>query len=212
MEIDLISCSIVDDELLENIDSETKEKKKVYKPHAKFTQEDDELLRSLVADKKSIDWYEVSLMMPGRNPRQCRERWTNYLCPTLNTSEWTQEEDNLLREKVGLLGKKWVKISRFFHNRTDQMCKNRFNILERKELRVKRGRKPGKKSVKKDESIAFVKPEYSTISIPIEEMNDSIPVAMESFFTSAFTNDLYDHQLQESFYVPDDMSFYYGFI
>ena len=84
-------------------------------------------------------------MMPGMNECQCRDRWTNYLSPTLNTFEWTSEEDSLLIEKVNQLGKKWVKISRFFNNRTDQMCKNRFNILERKKLCLKRGRKPGSK-------------------------------------------------------------------
>jgi hypothetical protein len=51
--------------------------------------------------------------------------------PSLHTGEWTLEEDALLIEKQCQLGCKWVKIARFFPNRTDAMIKNRFNLLLR---------------------------------------------------------------------------------
>jgi hypothetical protein len=70
--------------------------------------------------------------MPGRNARQCKERWTNYLVPALNTAAWTCEEDFQLIQKYGELGPKWVQIATFFANRTDSMVKNRFNKLQRR--------------------------------------------------------------------------------
>jgi hypothetical protein len=76
--------------------------------------------------------------MPGRNARQCKERWTNYLCPTLNTNSWKPEEDRLLVQKRMELGAKWVKIAQFFPNRTDAMVKNRYQVLKRKENKEKK--------------------------------------------------------------------------
>ncbi|OHT14823.1 Myb-like DNA-binding domain containing protein [Tritrichomonas foetus] len=108
--------------------------KRNYKPHAKFTIDDDETLKNLVIELGE-NWNEIANRMPGRNPRQVRERYQNYLSPSLNTSRWTIEEDTLLVQKVQEIGQKWVKISRFFPNRTDQMMKNRYNVLKRKQMK-----------------------------------------------------------------------------
>jgi hypothetical protein len=104
--------------------------------HSKFTASDDVMLRSLVESFGHNDWYAISLRMPGRTARQCKERWMNYLSPTLNTAAWTAEEDQLLLEKQRELGSKWAQIAKFFPNRTDGMVKNRFNRLERRQARV----------------------------------------------------------------------------
>jgi hypothetical protein len=81
----------------------------------------------------SSDWAAIADRMPGKNQRQCRERWINYLAPELNSSSWTSEEDFLLIQKYNELGPKWVQIAAFFPNRTDSMMKNRFNKLQRRE-------------------------------------------------------------------------------
>jgi hypothetical protein len=71
--------------------------------------------------------------MPGKNIRQCKDRWTNYLAPALNNAVWTCEEDIRLIQKHTELGPRWVQIAAFFPNRTDSMIKNRFNKLQRRE-------------------------------------------------------------------------------
>ena len=116
--------------------------KRNVKPHAKFTHEDDELLKMLVAQFGENDWSTIAANMPGRNVRQCKERWMYYLNPHLNTTPWTREEDMLLLEKQREFGSKWVKIAMFFPHRTDAMVKNRFQVLNRKmtkefEMRMK---------------------------------------------------------------------------
>ena len=111
--------------------------KPAFKPHAKFSIEDDEALRRLVEEFGENNWTMIVERMPGRNVRQCKERWMNYLSPNLNRSPWTPEEDALLIKKQKELGSKWVKISQFFQNRTDAMVKNRFQVLRRKELKEK---------------------------------------------------------------------------
>lgn len=109
----------------------------IKKPHAgwknreKFSKNEDKLLKQLVNKYGENDWTVIADKMPHRNCRQCKERWCNYLSPQLNKSKWKPSEDELLIKKVDELGRKWVAISKFFHNRTDQMVKNRYNVLMR---------------------------------------------------------------------------------
>jgi hypothetical protein len=105
-------------------------------PHAKFSADEDTKLRTLVSAFGSQDWYAISLRMPGRTSRQCKERWVNYLSPTLNTAPWTAEEDQLLLQKQREFGSRWAQIAKCFKNRTDGMVKNRFNRLQRRQARV----------------------------------------------------------------------------
>ena len=108
------------------------------KKHAKFTEREDNKLSDLVEEYGDKDWDFIASKMKGRNKRQCRERWHNYLSPSLNVSPWSPEEDALLIEKHGQCGPKWVRISKFFPNRTDTMIKNRFQMLKRQEQRRQR--------------------------------------------------------------------------
>ena len=111
--------------------------KPAFKPHAKFSPEDDEMLRRLVEEFGENNWNIIADRMPGRNIRQVKERWSYYLSPNLNRTPWTKEEDELLIEKQKELGSRWVRISQFFQNRTDAMVKNRFQVLKRKEQKEK---------------------------------------------------------------------------
>jgi hypothetical protein len=97
-----------------------------------FTREEDCLLFQLIKENGTENWKNISNRMKTKNARQCQERWDKYLNPSINTKEWNDDEDNFLIEKVKLFGKKWMLISKFFNNRTDAQCKNRFNKLQRK--------------------------------------------------------------------------------
>jgi hypothetical protein len=70
--------------------------------------------------------------MQTRNPRQCRERFKNYLDPELNREPWTEEEDSLLEEKYREFGAKWNKIGQFFLNRSDNSLRNRWMMIDRR--------------------------------------------------------------------------------
>lgn len=108
------------------------------KPHPKlqFTPSEDNKLKQFVQMVGDKDWELISQMMENRNPRQCMERWNKYLSPDINRSPWTDEEDALLISKHAELGAKWVKISKFFNNRTDAALKNRWNVLLRREKTI----------------------------------------------------------------------------
>ena len=98
-----------------------------------FTEEEDKKLKELVGQYGTENWNQISKLMNGRTVRQCRERYRHYLAPDVQNKEWTEEEDNLLREKYAELGPKWVEINCFFKNRTDINIKNRWVVLLRKE-------------------------------------------------------------------------------
>lgn len=106
-------------------------------PRSGFSPEEDCLLIDLVTQFGSDSWATIASFMEGRNPRQCKDRYTSYLSPTINNSPYTEEEDILLRKKYEEFGSKWVKISKFFPNRTDISVKCRWAILNRRDMKTK---------------------------------------------------------------------------
>jgi hypothetical protein len=100
----------------------------------KFTPADDMRLAEMVNRWGAHDWAFIAQNMPGRNARQCRERWTNYINPGLVHRPWTPAEDQLLTEKYGEFGRKWQVIAMFFPTRSKNQVKNRWLARERHDL------------------------------------------------------------------------------
>ncbi len=50
----------------------------------------------------------MAAMLPGRIGKQCRERWFNFLDPSIKRTTWTDEEDNILLESQRYLGNRLV--------------------------------------------------------------------------------------------------------
>lgn len=101
-------------------------------PKSKFSEQEDASLKELVNIYGENNWEEVSAHLPGRNVRQVKERWMNYLSPALNNNPFTEDEDNLLLAKYDELGPKWVKMTCYFTGRTDIALKNRWMVIQRK--------------------------------------------------------------------------------
>jgi hypothetical protein len=101
-------------------------------PKSKFSPEEDILLQQLVHVFGENDWVHVAQRMPRRNQRQCKDRWFNYLSPTIQPHPWTPEEDLLLLDRVRGCGPKWVRIAAYFPGRTDIQVKNRHLVLSRR--------------------------------------------------------------------------------
>ena len=100
---------------------------------SKFSKEDDLKLISLVMSRNDRDWVWIAQQMTNRNPRQCRERWYNYLDPSLHKGGWTPEEDRLLMEKKKEMGPHWNAIARFFSGRSGNSVRNRWLLIMRHE-------------------------------------------------------------------------------
>ena len=61
----------------------------------------DELLVQAVSKWGPHDWYQIASEIPGRLPRQCRERYKNHLRQGINTSPFTPEEDAIILTAQG---------------------------------------------------------------------------------------------------------------
>lgn len=119
-------------EIQSNNDVQIKKSKQTKRSKAMFSKEEDKKLIKAVRTFGENNWKIVSLYVENRTVRQCRERWKKFLCPSLNRSSWTREEDEILLEKYKEYGPKWSQISKYFQHRTDINIKTRFSVLTRK--------------------------------------------------------------------------------
>jgi hypothetical protein len=101
------------------------------KKRCAFTTDEDDRLRELVEKYGTHDWARVATKIRKRDARQCRERWVNYLAPSVINGPWTIEEEELLAEKVAEFGRRWQRVAGFFEGRTDINVKNHWNHLQK---------------------------------------------------------------------------------
>jgi len=101
--------------------------------HVLWTPQEDACLRALVEEHGEQAWALVASRMPHeRNNKQCRERWRNHLRPQCNKGPWTEEEDQIILERVQQHGTKWARISgMYLPDRPENDIKNRWHILIR---------------------------------------------------------------------------------
>lgn len=101
------------------------------KKKIKFTPKEDKMLVELF-NKYGKDWAKIAQYMPNRDRKQCRERYVNYLGPSLdNNKSWTEEEDKLLVEKQGEFGNRWAMMTNYFPGKSELQLSNRYISLRR---------------------------------------------------------------------------------
>ena len=81
-------------------------------PKGAWTKEEDETVIRLVGLYGPTRWAAIASNLPGRNGKQCRERWHNQLDPNIKRDSWTEEEDRILMDAHKELGSAWVEISK----------------------------------------------------------------------------------------------------
>lgn len=98
-----------------------------------FTSEEDEKLKKLVETcGKYLDWRSIAFDMKGRTPRQCRDRYNNYLKTDIQLDHWKVEEDQFILNQVENIGTKWQRIASMMSGRTANSVRNRYFNLFRK--------------------------------------------------------------------------------
>lgn len=106
------------------VDSDGARKKVVVR--RPFTAHEDATLMLLINPEVEVDWEAVAKRMDGRSARQCRERWLNYLSPSIRADPWTDFEDRVLVAKINEMGHSWANIGHFFNGRSENDVKNRW--------------------------------------------------------------------------------------
>ena len=99
-----------------------------------WTIKEDRTLIQLVEQQGPCRWNFIANYLPGRTGKQCRERWCNHLCPDINKSSWSLEEEMLLLLIHTKIGNKWSELAKYLKGRTDNTIKNHWNSAMKKKL------------------------------------------------------------------------------
>ena len=110
--------------------------KKVLQPglvKGHWTDDEDELLMSLVTRPGMgvNSWVAIAAHIPGRTAKQCRERWSLNLDPSIKKGPWSPLEDAQLLELHSRFGSRWADLAKFMEGRTENAVKTRYKSLLR---------------------------------------------------------------------------------
>ncbi|XP_036900001.1 myb-related protein B isoform X2 [Sturnira hondurensis] len=118
-ELDELHYQDTDSDVPEQRDSKCK---------VKWTQEEDEQLRTLVRQFGQQDWKFLASHFPNRTDQQCQYRWLRVLNPDLVKGPWTKEEDEKVIELVKKYGtKQWTLIAKHLKGRLGKQCRERWH-------------------------------------------------------------------------------------
>jgi len=100
-----------------------------------WTQEEDDLLLSLVSKYVPRRWNKISDLMQTRTSKQCAQRYTQHLRKNLDHSPFSEHECHTIEYLVSKSGTCWAHIARHLVNRSESKIKNWWYNRQEKQRR-----------------------------------------------------------------------------
>nr|XP_015220159.1 PREDICTED: myb-related protein B [Lepisosteus oculatus] len=112
----------------QDTDSDVAEQRESGRVKVKWTQEEDENLKTLVQNFGQNDWKTIASFLPSRTEHQCQHRWFKVLNPDLIKGPWTKEEDEKVIDLVKKYGtKQWAMVAKHLKGRLGKQCRERWH-------------------------------------------------------------------------------------
>ena len=105
------------------------EKKKKRKAGQSWKEDEDTRLLTAVEIYGTSRWVEIAKYVGTRSRKQCRERYVNHVCPTIDNREWTEDEDAMIMKLHSQCENKWCYIAKQMKGRTARAIRNRYYSL-----------------------------------------------------------------------------------
>lgn len=91
-----------------------------------WTPDEDSKLLQLVTELGQGNWPNIAYHLPGRQPKQCRDRFVNKIDPNLRKGGWTSEEDKMIVAAHMRLGNRWHEMAKAIPGRSELQIKDRW--------------------------------------------------------------------------------------
>lgn len=134
----------------------------------RFSPQEDKLLLQIISNNGTSDWNKISDEFSKqsqsnyrRTPRQCKDRYINYLSPEVQYKKWTYEEDQCLILNFFLFPFHWRSIQKSLPGRSEIAIKNRFNRIQKEGMGFLR---PIINSIKQNPKYNSILSDHSNIS------------------------------------------------
>lgn len=144
----------------------------------KFSESNDKKLMQFVKTYGTDSWEKIAKLFRNKSPKQCRDRWENYVNPDISKAPWSEEEDNLALKLYSEYGPKWTMVKQHFEKRTANDIRFRVLKLKRRE----------KKLINKDVDSYPVDVETRKLKFP-EPIEDPRPEPKHTIFLSTIPLD-----------------------
>lgn len=100
----------------------------IYVKGGVWTNVEDEILKAAVSKYGLNQWARVASLLSKKSAKQAKARWSEWLNPNINKSDWTREDDERLLSLAKLLPNQWRSIAPLL-GRTATHCVERYQKL-----------------------------------------------------------------------------------
>ncbi|VEU20311.1 DEKNAAC101192 [Brettanomyces naardenensis] len=100
----------------------------IYVKGGVWTNVEDEILKAAIAKYGLNQWSRVSSLLTKKTAKQCKQRWQEWLNPTIKKLDWDKQEDEKLLKLIKLRPNQWNSIG-LLMNRSVNQCIERYQQL-----------------------------------------------------------------------------------